>query len=40
MEVSDFATNIQVSVQDKQHLDKILQQTNKAECHIFVPGDL
>lgn len=41
MEVGAFCHEYTgLSVQDKQHPGKMLQQTNKAECHIFVPMDL
>ena len=35
-----FATNVQVSVQEKQHLDEMWKQAQKEECHIFLPRAL
>lgn len=32
-----FATNVQVSVQEKQHLDEMWKQMHKEECHVFLP---
>lgn len=40
MEVGAFCHDWTGLRSDRQPLDKVQQQTNKAECRLFVPRDL
>ena len=35
-----FATNVQVSVQEKQHLEEMWKQRHREECHVLLPRAL